>query len=123
MQDESSKAAYAYHMFKKDPLDAPNLISALKNDEYLDAISAPRHDPTRPEKKKMLMRIRSRDSETEPGETTEAAEESDVVEIVEEKKVEPKVKEKPKRQPRTKKTAKIGSQTEGQGNDVEIVKA
>jgi hypothetical protein len=110
-------------MFKQDPFNAPNLISALKNDEYLDAISAPRHDPTRPEKKKMMTRIRSRDSETEPGETTEAAEESDVMEIVEEKKVEPKVKEKAKRQPRTKKTPKVGGQTDGPGDEVEVVKA
>jgi hypothetical protein len=86
-------------MFNPNPYESPKLVSVLSNEEYLDAISAPRRDPTKPERKSMLSKWRSRDSEIE------AAEDSDVMEIVEEKKpeVKGKEKEKAKRKPRVKK--------------------
>lgn len=43
-------------LFVQDPDNAATLKSSMTNEEYLDAISAPRHDPSGRRKKKPLTR-------------------------------------------------------------------
>lgn len=78
--DEEDTEAYdAYsQLFVQDPSSAPQLNSALSNEEYLDAISVPRHDPGGRRKKKPLTRRQREaferdDDDVEPTGQTAAA--------------------------------------------------
>jgi hypothetical protein len=108
-------------MFNKNTENEPKLISAMSNLEYLDAISAPRHDPTRPGKKAMMTRVKSMESEPETGntenETTEAAEESDILvrSSPEKTKVKGKKKSKAKKSSRIDKDGAASEVETGQG--------
>jgi len=55
---------YYDKMFLKDTKNAPQLKSAMTDDEYLDAFSAPRIDPTRMGKKVLMTKPRPESSET-----------------------------------------------------------
>lgn len=71
--DEDEEASYeTYHdrLFLKEPGAAPPLKSQMKNEEYLDAISAPRVDPSgrkkkRPLTKKQMERIEAAEDDVE----------------------------------------------------------
>ncbi|KAF2152563.1 hypothetical protein K461DRAFT_256513 [Myriangium duriaei CBS 260.36] len=55
--EEDSEAYDAYaNLFVEDPDSAEQLFSSMSNEEYLDAISVPRHDPGGRRKKKPLTR-------------------------------------------------------------------
>lgn len=61
--DEDASEAYAaYHqkLFVEDVAGAPRLQSSMNNEQYLDAISAPRHDPSGRVRKKPLTRKQMR---------------------------------------------------------------
>jgi DNA-directed RNA polymerase III subunit RPC5 len=68
--------AYRETLFLKDPSNTIRLKSAMSNEEYLEAISAPRHDPSGRQKKKPLTKRQrqaielSDDSDELEGETT-----------------------------------------------------
>lgn len=66
-------------MFHPDVGTAPQLISTMTNEEYLDAISAPRVDPTRLGKKVMMTKP-SDESETSTDAESEDEEEDETEE-------------------------------------------
>ena len=81
-QDARAYQVYNNTMFHPDVANAPQLISTMTNEEWLDAISAARVDPTRLGKKvKMTMGSdecdTSTDAESEDEEEDETEEEAD----------------------------------------------
>jgi DNA-directed RNA polymerase len=48
-QTEEAWSTYENYMIQNDPEDLPQLESAIDSEDYLDAMSAPRIDPARPE--------------------------------------------------------------------------
>lgn len=73
--DEDESAAYAAYnekLFVRDTEAAPHLKSSMTNDEYLDAISAPRNDPGG-KKKKRPPRRRATEAENADDEMEEVA--------------------------------------------------
>lgn len=61
-QDERSYRIFTDEMFVQDFAGAPQLVSTMTNDQWLDALSCPRIDPIR-QGKKVFMTLKS-DSET-----------------------------------------------------------
>ncbi|KAJ9623101.1 hypothetical protein H2203_006034 [Taxawa tesnikishii (nom. ined.)] len=53
---QESYDSYRDKLFLKDPENAPRLKSTMTNEEYLDAISAPRKDPSGRKKKRPMTR-------------------------------------------------------------------
>ena len=52
-QEHESYQVYHDSLIYQDPNDAPHLVSEMSNEQYLDAISCPRIDPTRQGQKVM----------------------------------------------------------------------
>ncbi|SLM39461.1 DNA-directed RNA polymerase III subunit Rpc5 [Lasallia pustulata] len=84
VDEEDARAYQVYNstMFHPDAENAPQLISTMTNEEWLDAISAPRVDPTRLGKKVMMTMgsdecDTSTDAEPEDEEEDETEEEAD----------------------------------------------
>ncbi|KAF2458906.1 Sin-like protein conserved region-domain-containing protein [Lineolata rhizophorae] len=67
MDEDTVEAYHMYHekLFLQDTAKAQRLVSSMTNDEYLDAISAPRHDPSGRVKKKPLTKKQMRAVELE----------------------------------------------------------
>lgn len=61
-QDERSYKMFTDEMFVQDIAGAPQLVSTMTNEQWLDAISCPRIDPIT-QGKKVFMSLKS-DSET-----------------------------------------------------------
>ena len=81
-QDARAYQVFNSTMFHPNVGTAPQLISTMTNEEYLDAISAPRIDPTRLGKKVMMTKPSdesetSTDAESEDEEEDETEEEGD----------------------------------------------
>ena len=69
-QEEASYETYHDRLFLKDTAEAATLKSQMKNEDYLDAISAPRVDPSgrkkkRPLTKKQMERIEAAEDDLE----------------------------------------------------------
>lgn len=79
--EETSEAYEEYYesLFVHDPGNAPAVVSAMSNDDYLDAISAPRSDPSGRLKKRPMTRKQMKhegqgsDDSDEPVESDRAA--------------------------------------------------
>ncbi|OCL07692.1 hypothetical protein AOQ84DRAFT_440046 [Glonium stellatum] len=81
--DEDSPEAYAaYHekLFVQDTAAAPKLHSSMTNEQYLDAISAPRIDPSDKNSKKKPLTRRQMHAIEESEDSDDQAEESHVAE-------------------------------------------
>jgi DNA-directed RNA polymerase-3 subunit RPC5 len=70
LQEEASYETYHDRLFLKDTTEATRLKSQMKNEDYLDAISAPRVDPSgrkkkRPLTKKQMERIEAAEDDLE----------------------------------------------------------
>lgn len=81
-QDARAYQVFNSTMFHPNVATAPQLISTMTNDEYLDAISAPRIDPTRLGMKVRMTKLSdesetSTDAESEDEEEDETEEEDD----------------------------------------------
>ena len=77
---QTAQAWEAYHanLFHQDPKNAPKLFTTINNQQWLDALSAPRIDPTRPPRQ-MMSRPTPDDepSDVESSEVTEEEEEEE----------------------------------------------
>lgn len=70
IQEEASYETYHDRLFLKQPAEAQPLKSQMTNEAYLDAISAPRVDPSgrkkkRPLTKKQMERIEAAEDDVE----------------------------------------------------------
>lgn len=60
-QDQESWEKYEDYMFNQTPEEPPQLESAIVGEDYLDGMSAPRIDPTRPEMTGWAMKARQKE--------------------------------------------------------------
>ena len=64
-------------MILKDTKNAPKLQSSMNNAEWLDSFSAPRVDPTRPDKKVLMTKPKPETSGTSEDDEESSSEEDD----------------------------------------------
>lgn len=64
-------------MILKDTKNAPKLQSSMTNAEWLDSFSAPRVDPTRPDKKVLMTKPKPESSDTSDDDEDSSSEEED----------------------------------------------
>ena len=74
-QDERSYRIFTDEMFVQDLAGAPQLVSTMTNEQWLDALSCPRIDPIKQGKKVfMTMKSESENSDTDSSENDSANE-------------------------------------------------